>query len=224
MGAGVDTTVETLARKKIEEHREELQNLFKQAPVTIVVYKGEDYVVEVANHAALDLWGKTEEEVLGKPFFEISPELRSSQEPLLKKIMSTGESFAGNEIPVSFFRNGIIHHGYFDFVYQPLRAPDDKITGVIAIGSEVTESVEFRMKIEESEKQLKEMANAMPQLVWIAEPDGKVIYYNDRITESGVPTHIGFCQQGHWSRHHVFLPGRRDAQALPTAIPRLITC
>lgn len=37
--------------------------------------------------------------------------------------------------------------------------------------------------LEESRDQLVQLANAMPQLVWIAEPDGSVSYYNNRIQE-----------------------------------------
>ena len=31
--------------------------------------------------------------------------------------------------------------------------------------------------------ELRQLANAMPQLVWIAGPDGRVSFYNDRVAE-----------------------------------------
>jgi PAS domain-containing protein len=35
----------------------------------------------------------------------------------------------------------------------------------------------------ESKQQLKYLADALPQLVWIARSNGEVIYYNDRVQE-----------------------------------------
>lgn len=51
-------------------------------------------------------------------------------------------------------------------------------------------------KIDQNEKYLNELANAMSQLVWIAEPDGKVRYFNDRIAEY---TGMEKLPDGSWS-------------------------
>ena len=56
------------ARRKTEESEKELQQLFGEAPVTIVVYRGPDFIVKVANKLALGMWGKSEKDVIGKPF------------------------------------------------------------------------------------------------------------------------------------------------------------
>jgi signal transduction histidine kinase/CheY-like chemotaxis protein len=46
--------------KKIrDDAQQELQNIFRQAPVSIVVYRGKDYKVEVANDMALQMWNKS---------------------------------------------------------------------------------------------------------------------------------------------------------------------
>jgi PAS domain S-box-containing protein len=54
---------------------------------------------------------------------------------------------------------------------------------VTGINIDVTEQKEYQKRLEESEKEWKGMANAMPQLVWVADASGKVIYYNRRIEE-----------------------------------------
>jgi PAS domain S-box-containing protein len=41
----------------------------------------------------------------------------------------------------------------------------------------------IRSKVEKSEKELRQLANAMPQLVWIADDKGNITYFNDRINE-----------------------------------------
>jgi PAS domain S-box-containing protein len=35
-------------------------------------------------------------------------------------------------------------------------------------------------KLRESEKRFRDLANSMPQLVWTANPDGTVDYYNEK--------------------------------------------
>ena len=181
MASGVEVTDQVQARNKIQESKAELQNIFKQAPVTIVVYKGEDHIVEVANTAALEMWGKSESDVLHKPFFEISPELKDTQGPLLTNVYRTGEPFFANEFQVTYDKKGSPYSGYFNFVYQPLRNSDNEITGVMGIGTEVTEAVLNRQKIEASEKSFRLLADSMPQHIWTADSEGNLNYYNQSV-------------------------------------------
>ena len=39
-----------------------------QAPVAMCVFRGENYVVEIANAQMLEIWGKQAEQVINKPF------------------------------------------------------------------------------------------------------------------------------------------------------------
>eukprot|EP01038_Epipyxis_sp_PR26KG_P004004 gene4004-5731_t len=55
---------------------------------------------------------------------------------------------------------------------------------------------DFHLRESISAPSFKELANAMPQLVWVAESNGEVIYYNDRISEfSGARIN----DSGNWS-------------------------
>lgn len=147
-----EQTNERLTPRTQEENPDDLQNLFRQAPVTIVYYKGPGFRIEVANKAALEMWGKTEEELLGKQLFDVAPELRPVQEPLLTKVWETGTPYIGKEIPVQYIKNGTPYSGYFDFVYQATRNAENEISGIITIGTDVTNSVEARQKVADSEK------------------------------------------------------------------------
>ncbi len=138
-------------RKIIEVKKNELQNLFLNAPVSIVAYSAENFLVETANLSALKMWGKTEQEVINKPFFEVSPELKERMEPILQNVLNSGKTFLTYEYAVEYNRNGQMHSGYFDFCYQPIFNEENKVTGIISIGTEVTERVVGRKKIEEDE-------------------------------------------------------------------------
>ena len=57
------------------------------------------------------------------------------------------------------------------------------INAVVSNFRDITERKEAGELIIASERQLRELANAMPQLVWMAAPDGTVHYYNNRLKE-----------------------------------------
>lgn len=147
------------------EKTKELQKIFAQAPVTIVLYRGENFEVEVINESALKMWGKTYDEVIKKSLFDISPELKEVMLPILNKILQTGAPFIGKEFPAQYYSEGKLRSGYFDFSYQPLKDSEGNITAIVALGTEVTEQVVSRKKIEESEKNFRDLSLSLEQKV-----------------------------------------------------------
>jgi len=161
-----------------------LRNMIRQSPVATVLLRGKSMVVEIINERALELWGRGYDEVINLPITEALPEIvEQGFDKILDEVFTTAIPFHGNEIPVTLIRSGKPETIFLNFIYEPLRNEKNEIEGVIGAGVDVTEQVEARKKIEQSEKQLNEMANAVPQLVWIADADGKVIYYNERVSE-----------------------------------------
>jgi PAS domain S-box-containing protein len=123
-----------------------------QAPAPIVIMRGSDFVIEVANPAWLRVIGRTAEGVVGKPLLDALPELRGQGlDELLRDVLRTGETRAGEErlVPLDRRGDGKLEDVYFDFVYAPLRSPEGEITHAMAIGLDVTERVVGRKRIEE---------------------------------------------------------------------------
>lgn len=150
-----------------------IPDVFMQAPVAIVVYKGPSFVVDFINEKALVLWGKTFEQVINKPLFEISPELRVSREGALTTVYLTGTPITGTEVRSNYRKNGKLYEGFFNSFLQPLRDSNGTIIGVISIATEVTEEVIARRKVEESEKRFRALAEATAAIVWTTSPDGE---------------------------------------------------
>ncbi|WP_121810664.1 PAS domain-containing sensor histidine kinase [Mucilaginibacter kameinonensis] len=147
-----DITDETVARLELIESEQNFRSLILQAPVAIAVFKGRDYVVEIANAPVFELWGKTAEETVGKPIFEGLPEAKGQGlEALLDHVYNTGERFIAVERPVYLPRNGKIEKTYVDFVYEALK-DSNGVTGIIAVASEVTNQVIAKRKIEDAEE------------------------------------------------------------------------
>ena len=75
--------------------------------------------------------------------------------------------------------------------------------GLINRGIDIAASPATRKKIEESEKELLNMINAIPQLAWVSAPNGEVILYNEKISLlSGVEK----LPNGNWSWEEVIHP------------------
>jgi PAS domain S-box-containing protein len=133
----------------------DLFHLFQKAPVGMVIYKGSSFIIEYINEKTLEIWDREKEEVLGKPLFECFPELMGSNlEKILKIVFTKGEKFRAKEYESSFFRNGKLDTGYFDFNAEPMQSGDGTITGVMVVISEITGLVTSRKKIEERETRL----------------------------------------------------------------------
>jgi PAS domain S-box-containing protein len=61
----------------------------------------------------------------------------------------------------------------------PVVGPGGTIDGAVATFVDVTAQKEAEDALRASEERFRQLANSMPQLVWTAEPDGTVDYYND---------------------------------------------
>ncbi len=144
-----------LSRQKADQQQEELQAVLEQAPVAIVIYRGPEYIIELANPLVRTMWGRTKEEVLGCPLFEAIPEADTPEfRALLDRIMRTGEPFVGNEVPISLDQFGSSEVQYYNFVYQRWQNEQGIATGVIAIASLVTKQVENRRALETKQAEL----------------------------------------------------------------------
>jgi PAS domain S-box-containing protein len=123
----------------------QLKNVFDQAPMAIAMLNGPEFIIEQANFRTLEIWGKSKEEVMNKPVLEALPEIKGQGfYELLTNVYTTGNRFVSNEHPVTLNRNGQLEELNVSFLYEALRNLDGKISGVIAIGNDVTELVTAR--------------------------------------------------------------------------------
>ena len=157
---------------------EGVYKFFDQAPVIIGFVRGEDYVVEFANEGLLRVW-KVDQSIFGKSLFSVFPELEvQGFRHLLDNVRTSGNPFTAYEYPITFDRPGVKDTYYFDFIYQPFYE-NKQITGVIAVGHDVTEKVLAKKSVEREEKKWKQLANTLPVIVWTADDKGNADFFND---------------------------------------------
>jgi PAS domain S-box-containing protein len=139
------------ARADAEAQRQRLHAVFMQAPTAIAIFMGPRYVIEQANPLVCRIWGRTREQVLGRPLFEALPEAAGQGfEALLDGVLRTGAPFVGTELPARIARleGGAIEDVYFNFVYEPLRDALGRVEGVTVFASDGTETVRARRAAE----------------------------------------------------------------------------
>ena len=140
---------ERSARMDVQRQWDDLVRLFEQAPNPMVILRGRDYRIELANRAACEVWNRSLDEVLHRPLFEALPDATGQGlEALLAGVMATGEPYAGRALPVRLRRGNGQETVYFDFVYSPLRATSGRVEGIAVIAFDVTERVNVRAELD----------------------------------------------------------------------------
>jgi PAS domain S-box-containing protein len=138
--------------------------LLDQAPVAMSLYNGTDLVIAMANPFMCRIWGRTSEQVLGKPLMQALPELEGQDfDRLIREVYDTGIPFIGNETPASMLRDGKLETNYYNFVYQPLYNGQGDLLGVFNVAVEVTELVVARKQVEKSERELRKLYNKLAE-------------------------------------------------------------
>ncbi len=168
IGTIQDITEQKNMQARIAESEKRFRNTVMQAPIGIVLMRGPQFMVEMANDTYMQIVDRKEENFVGKSLFESLPEVKDAVEPLLNAVLNTGIPFFGNEFEVTLNRFGKKETAYFNFVYQPLRESDGEITGVMVIASDVTYQVEAKFSLLESQNKFSNMVlqSPIPMTIW----------------------------------------------------------
>lgn len=148
-----ETTNSVLAKRQLQHEMGRLADLFEQAPAFFTVMSGPEHVFEMMNGAYLQLVGHRS--LLGKSVLEAVPEAEGQGFiKLLDGVYRTGTPHVGRGTPIQLARtpDHPLELRYLDFVYQPMRGPDGSISGVIALGVDVTDAKRSEQILLQSEK------------------------------------------------------------------------
>jgi PAS domain S-box-containing protein len=133
----------------LEAERAHLVEVIRRAPAFMVVLRGPNHVLELVNDGYQQLIGHRD--VVGKPLFDAVPEARGQGfEELLDRVLETGEPFTGRGLPVRLERTpgAPVEERIINLAYVPLTEADGTRTGIVVLGTDVTEQVRSRREIE----------------------------------------------------------------------------
>ncbi|WP_295767460.1 PAS domain-containing protein [uncultured Mucilaginibacter sp.] len=149
--SAVDVTAQVEARKAIEQSEHSLRNLVMSAHYALMILRGRDWVIDVANQQLVKLWGKSIEEVTGKRLLDVLPELEGQPFPgLLTRVYNTGTSYGQEEEAFLLDTPKGAVKKYVSFYYDPVFDADGNVTGIIVAAEDITETVENRLLLEKS--------------------------------------------------------------------------
>lgn len=162
------------AQRQVRE-REELYNVFEQAPVVVALLRGPTHFWHYRNPAFQGLFpGRA---LTGRPYAEAMSEIvAAGLIPELDRVYATGQPYQGTALPVVTTPpdGSAPHQRYYDFSYQPYRE-EGRIVGISIFAYDVTEQVRAHQERAAQQRQLYAMFEQAP--IGIAIQDGPDLVY-----------------------------------------------
>jgi PAS domain S-box-containing protein len=186
-----------------------------QSPVPIVLLWGEDGVM-IYNDAYSVFAGGRHPQLLGSKVREGWAEIADFNDNVMKVGLS-GRALSYQDQELTLVRHGAPAPVWMNLDYSPVMDETGRPGGVIAIVVETTAKVRAEKALRDSEAQFRSFAQAVPNHVWTARPDGLLDWFNDRTLEySGLPANRLEGQGWATIVHPTDLPGvtERWAEAL----------
>ena len=174
----LDITDRKRAEEALQDNEEQFRAVAETAPDAIITID-EGSTILFANQSTQKIFGYTLEELRGQQLTMLMPEyLRHLHQAGIKRFVKTGQkhiSWEAAELP-GLHKDGHevpLEISFSEFVTKGKR----RFTG---IARDITDRKRAQEALTESERQLRILADAVPQLVWMAEPDGHIFWYNQR--------------------------------------------
>ncbi|MEO7742191.1 MAG: PAS domain S-box protein, partial [Usitatibacter sp.] len=166
-------------------HDRRFETLFEQAPFSLQLLASDGRTLRV-NKAWEALWQVSpgdgvKEYILGEYNVLTDPQLEArGVAPLMRR------AFAGESIEVPAVRYDPAELGkpgrarWVRAFAHPIKDDHGAVSEVLLIHEDVTDRLQAEHDLRGSEMRLKQLANTIPQLAWMADPQGAIHWYNDR--------------------------------------------
>ena len=142
-----------------------------------IVSKDLDGIVQSWNRAAERMFGWSAAEMVGQSIRRLIPADRQSEEDSIRARVRAGELVPKfNTVRLRKDGSTIL----VAITVSPIRAADSTIIGASKIVHDITEQALVQQDLEDSELRFRALADNIPQLAWMARPDGDIFWYNRR--------------------------------------------
>lgn len=142
-----------------------------------IISKDLNGIITSWNSSAERLFGYTAAEVIGKSITIIIPADRLEEEPRILARLRRGERVDHFET-IRQRKDGSLLD--ISLTISPVKDDHGSIIGVSKIARDITERKRAQSALLASEARFRQLADAMPHIVWTARPDGYIDYYNER--------------------------------------------
>lgn len=167
-----------------------LLNLISAAYPGLVTYVDRNLKYQFANDQFWNWFGKNPQDIVGLSVREVIGE-----EGFEARRKHFDRVLAGNRVKFT----SVLNHktlGIRDTeqIYDPDFAEDGTVRGFIAMAYDVTEQKKVERAAQENEARFRSLTDVMPQLVWVADGEGNVIWLNEswaRSTGTTIQENLG---------------------------------
>lgn len=168
---------------KLYTEQERFNALVDASPMPTAIYKGKEMLISTANQAMLDLWGK-DSSVIGKTLEKAIPELEGQPfYDILQRVFETGEAYYAKESKANLIVDGKLQTFYFTFIYKPLKDNDGYTYAIINTAAHLTELVEARKEIAETQERLTFALQSAGIGTWDLDPINNKVNWDNRCRE-----------------------------------------
>ena len=191
-------------RDELEIALEKYTDLYEFAPVGYFTL-APDSTIRLVNLTGTVLVGVGRARLVGQTFAGLlAVEARSEFHSFLKQVFAAQTRLSRD---FELLRPGLPPRAVN---MEAQRLPDGRQCRAVLV--DITARLQAEQNVRESEERFRVMANAMPQLAWIARPDGHILWYNQRWYDY-TGTTLKQMEGWGWQRVH-------DAAVLPKVLKR----
>ncbi len=176
IGVCADITDRKRAEESLRETRDYLEKLFGYANAPIICWDRRRAITRF-NPAFERLTGYAADEVIGRDLSMLFPD-ETRDDSLAKIARALTERWEVVEIPIQR-KDGETRVALWNSA-NVYAEDGTTILATIAQGQDITERKRAEEALWQSEDRFRTMANAIPQLAWIAQADGYIVWYNQR--------------------------------------------
>ncbi len=174
-GVTMDITKRRQAEDAIQQSEERFRLVFENAPIGICL--GRDGQILYGNQALAQMFGYADlDELRGLPLIElVAPDMRAALDDQAQRRKQ------GAPAPQSYETIGLRKDGVlFPYAVNVDRVMLPDGPAAVAFCTDISARRRADQALRTSEQRYRELADAMPLIVWIAQPNGVLDYYNQR--------------------------------------------
>jgi PAS domain S-box-containing protein len=183
-GMAIDITDQRRVEQSLRHSEERFRSLMDQAPFSIQVFSPDGRTNRV-NRAWEELWGVTLDQIGDYNILEDRQLEARGLLPLIKQAFAGEPTFIpaikydpNETIPGQTRHDDPVR--WVAAVAYPLKDDAGMIREVVLVHDDITARMKAEAALRESEEKLRLLADTIPQLAWMARPDGHIFWYNRR--------------------------------------------
>jgi PAS domain S-box-containing protein len=194
----VEATSKVALLQQLQQSDRLFKNLVRETNVGLIVLEGEEMVTTLVNDAYAGLIGLSSDALMGRKLFEIIPDAREKYLPILLHVLHTGETSYLHEDHFEIQTPAGKNSCYLHVRYQPYRAIDGSVIGVMVVCYNITEQVVARIRIHQTEENYRSTAERLE----LAQAAGKLGSYElilstmEVIASAQLREHFGVPAEG----------------------------